>query len=65
MAPNATNHHFPGRTGRLIHALFPSRRKAGFILAVDIAAWLLGLPLPVHLIVALAILWVPETRSRR
>jgi hypothetical protein len=58
MATNATN-STPGRMARVSQWLLPSRREGAFTLAVDVAAWFLGVPLPVHIVLALAMhtLW--------
>ena len=47
MATNATN--TPGRTARVIHWLFPSRKQVAVSLAADAALSALRLPLWVHL----------------
>lgn len=54
MAPNATKHHSPGQVGRIFHRLFPSRRRLIAETAISIAAFLLQLPLAVHVLVAIA-----------
>jgi hypothetical protein len=42
------------RMGRILHWLFPSRRVAVAVAAVEAAAGLLGLPLALHIVVGLA-----------
>ncbi len=46
----------PTREGiAVLHWLFPSRRAGLLVLAVEVSAWLIGLPLPVHLLVSIAV----------
>jgi hypothetical protein len=42
------------RLGRVLHWLFPSRRAVLAAAAVEVAASLIGLPLPLHLLVGVA-----------
>ena len=52
MAPNATNHS-PGRMGRVLHRLFPNRRRAAAELAIEVVALLLELSIVAHVAVAI------------
>jgi hypothetical protein len=52
MAPSAP--FTTTRPSRVLHWLFPSRRVVLAAVAVELAAFLLGLPLPLHIGVALA-----------
>lgn len=52
MAPYVTNHHFPGRIGRVFHRPFPSRTRAIAELAIELAALHFELPVIVHVVVA-------------
>jgi hypothetical protein len=52
MAPSATNHHSPGRVGRVVHWLLPSRRRLIAEVAIEVAALISGLPLAIHVLVA-------------
>lgn len=54
MATNATN-LTPGRTGRVIHWLFPSRRQVAVGVAAELGLAILGLPLWVHLALGAAL----------
>jgi hypothetical protein len=54
MAQNATKHS-PGRVGRMIRHLIPSRRHATVMVAVEVALSLTGLPLVVHLTLGVAL----------
>jgi hypothetical protein len=37
MAPNAAQHHLPGRLGRVIHWLFPNRPQLIVEMAIEVA----------------------------
>ena len=52
MAPAASHRRIPGRTGRVLHWVFPSRRRTLIALAVEVAAVLLKLPLLAHVMAA-------------
>jgi hypothetical protein len=64
MAPNAT-HHSPGRMGRVLHWLFPSRRCTAAELAIEVLALVLQVPLAAHLLIAVAAHLAIELWRRR
>jgi hypothetical protein len=51
MAPSAS--FTTTRRGRVLHWLFPSRRAMLAVAAVEVAASLVGLPLPLHALAGL------------
>jgi hypothetical protein len=54
MASNAAT-TTPGRTARVIHWLFPSRKQVAVSLAADVGLAVLGLPLWMHLALGVAL----------
>ncbi len=54
MAPSAAS-TTPTRLGRVLHWLFPSRRVAVAVAALEVVLFLLGLPLLLHLVVCVAL----------
>ena len=52
MAPSASS--ITTRRGRILHWLFPSRHAMLAVAAVEVAAFLVALPLALHLLVGVA-----------